>query len=106
MNRIGESMRRTALACALLMSAATPTLIADGPAPTRAQSQYESRFMTAMIDHHAMAVEMAEACLANAVHEELRTMCSDIIAAQTQEIATMQSWPQQWYGVTYATARR
>src|SRR3546814_2489136 len=55
-----------------------------------------------MIDHHAMAVETAEMCVEKAIHEELRTLCQEIIEAQTAEIETMQSWVEEWYGVTSA----
>lgn len=91
---------RLALACALAL-AAPLTLLADGPASSRAQSQYEVRYMTGMIDHHAMAVHMSEACLANAVHEELQTLCAEMIAAQQQEIMMLQEWLQSWYGITH-----
>jgi len=93
-------MLGAALGTLLLLSTAAPSF-ADGPAPTQSQQQYEIRFMTDMIDHHAMAIEMAEICLSNAVNEELIATCEQIIAAQTQEIATMQSWLQQWYGVSH-----
>lgn len=81
------------------VSAQTPE---SGPAPDRSTARYEVDFMTGMIDHHAMAVEMAEMCVEKAIHEELRTLCQDIIATQTQEIQQMQSWLQQWYGITYS----
>lgn len=75
--------------------------IASAPAPNRSAANFEVRFMTTMIDHHQMAIEMAEICLAKAVNEELRGMCQDIIAAQSAEIQQMQSWLQEWYGITY-----
>jgi len=81
--------------------ATTMPLLADAPAPEQSIANYEVRFMEEMIDHHAMAVMMGELCLEKAVHEELRTMCEEIIAAQTQEIETMQSWLQEWYGLSY-----
>lgn len=71
------------------------------PAPTRSESRYEIDFMTDMIDHHQMALEMAELCLDKAVHEELRALCSNIIAAQSAEIQQMQSWLYDWYGISY-----
>lgn len=71
-------------------------------APTQRASKFEVRFMTGMIDHHAMAIMTAEMCLEKAVHPELRAMCEGIIAAQSAEIATMQFWLEDWYGVTYA----
>jgi uncharacterized protein (DUF305 family) len=74
---------------------------ADDPALTPAQQHYEVRFMQGMIDHHAMAVEMAEICLQKAIDEELRSLCEQIIASQSQEISLMQSWLSDWYGITY-----
>ena len=92
------------IACALAIGA-SQALSATEPAPTSATAQYEVRFMSEMIDHHAMAVMMGELCLSRAtVHEELRAMCNDIIDAQLQEIATMQMWLGAWYGVTYQPA--
>jgi uncharacterized protein (DUF305 family) len=96
------STARRLLAAALVVVsfAAVPTL-ADGPAPTQSQSNYEIRFMTNMIDHHFMAVQMAELCQDRAVHEELLTLCQQIESTQQQEIDQMQAWLEDWYGVTY-----
>lgn len=88
-------------ALTLVLTASVPAT-ANEPAPTQAQAQYEIRFMTDMIDHHHMAIMMSQICLTNATHEELKAMCADIIAAQQQEIATMQTWLQDWYGISYA----
>lgn len=54
-----------------------------------------------MIDHHVMAVRMASLCEGRAVHSELLPMCSQIVVTQRQEAAAMQSWLQDWYGVTH-----
>lgn len=74
---------------------------ADSPAPDRGTARYEVDFLTGMIDHHAMAVHMSEMCVERAVHDELRTLCGQIIAAQSSEIELMQSWLQGWYGVSH-----
>ena len=58
--------------------------------------------MTDMVDHHAMAVMMAEMCLTKAVHPELKSLCEKIKSTQTQEIATMQSWLLNWYNISYS----
>ena len=71
------------------------------PAPDNAAANFEIRFLTNMIDHHQMAVEMAMVCVEKAIHEELRALCNDIITSQTQEIETMQAWLQDWYGIMY-----
>ena len=84
-----------------LVLASTAPILADGPAPKPAQAHYEVKFLTDMIDHHAMAVMMAESCLEKAVHPEVRGMCEQIIAAQSQEIKNMQAWLQSWYGINY-----
>ena len=75
--------------------------VANQPAPTKKQARYEVEFLTGMIDHHAMAVMMAELCMERAVHEELRQLCEQIKAAQSEEIATMQAWREDWYRVSY-----
>lgn len=75
--------------------------IASSPADDRSTANFEVRFLTGMIDHHQMAVEMARICVQNAVHQELRAMCEDIIAAQLSEIEQMQTWLQQWYGISH-----
>ncbi len=73
------------------LAAFVAPVMADAPAPNSGTANFETKFMTDMIDHHAMAVHMAEMCLEKAVHEELRTTCEEIIATQSQEIELMQS---------------
>lgn len=59
---------------------------------------FDQAFLSEMSMHHQGAVEMAEAALANAKHEEIKTMANAIISAQTIEIQQMQSWKKSWYG--------
>lgn len=80
--------------------------ISSTAAPRQPQANFEIDFMTGMIDHHMMAVEMAKICLDKAVHEELRTTCENIIATQSQEISTMQAWLRDWYGINYEPSMR
>ena len=86
---------------AILAFAAAP-IMAEAPAPDKSTARFEVDFMADMIDHHAMAAMMAEMCVEKAIHEELISTCEQIIATQSQEIAMMQSWLQDWYGVSYA----
>lgn len=74
---------------------------ASEPAPERTTASFEIRFMTDMIDHHMMAVMMAEQCVDKMVHPELQQMCTEIIAAQSAEIAELQAWLLDWYGITH-----
>lgn len=90
--------RAAVLLCSFVFGA---TAFAAGPAPTRSQQNYEVRFLTEMIDHHAMAVMMAELCVDRAVHSELRAMCEEIREAQMEEIVTMQEWLSEWYGIEH-----
>jgi uncharacterized protein (DUF305 family) len=85
---------------AMVAAFATP-VFADAPAPDKQTAKFEIKFMENMIDHHAMAVMMAEMCTMMAVHPELIAMCEDIIATQSAEIEMMQMWLQDWYGITY-----
>src|SRR5699024_7584054 len=74
---------------------------ASAPAQGPMAANYEIRFMEGMIDHHMMAVMTGELCIEKAVHEELRSLCEQIVGTQIQEIQTMQSWLSDWYGVSY-----
>ncbi|MBA2390001.1 MAG: DUF305 domain-containing protein [Geodermatophilaceae bacterium] len=60
---------------------------------------FDQRFLTAMISHHQGAIEMARAAQEQAEHAELRTLAEEIITAQEAEIAQMQAWLSEWYGV-------
>lgn len=88
------------LAAGIMAVMVATTLHAAQPAPERDQRRFEVRFLTSMIDHHYAAIKMAELCEGRTVHPELQVVCEEIIAAQQQEISTMQSWLADWYGVT------
>jgi len=65
---------------------------------------FDQRFLTAMISHHRGAITMAEAAQTQAEHDELRQMAGAIIAAQESEIAQMEAWLAEWYGIEPASA--
>ncbi len=69
---------------------------------TRGQ-RAELRFLEGMSDHHQMALDMANDCLAKAEDSALLTLCEDIFEAQSAEIAQMQAWLLDWYNVEYTT---
>lgn len=87
------------LVAMLLILSGAAIANADGPAPKRSEARFELRFMTEMIDHHAMAIEMGMICTERAVHSELQALCEEMIVAQSAEIEEMQAWLQDWYGV-------
>jgi uncharacterized protein (DUF305 family) len=72
---------------------------ADGP--TNRTERAEIRFLQGMIDHHAMALDMANDCLSKAVTESVKTLCQNVIADQTREIEVMRGWLLVWYGMEY-----
>ena len=94
--------RWTIIPAILLLTLFAPSIArADAPAPNRSQAKFEIRFMTEMIDHHAMAVAMAMICTNKAVHPELEQLCENVITAQSAEIEQMQTWLRDWYGVEH-----
>ncbi len=62
-----------------------------------ADSDYDLRFIDAMIPHHEGAVVMAKAVLKNSQRPELKKLANEIIQAQEKEIAEMKKWRKAWY---------
>ncbi len=60
---------------------------------------FDKVFLAEMIMHHEGAVDMAEAALKDAKHQEIKTMANTIISAQTSEITQMKTWLKAWYGI-------
>jgi len=88
-----------AAACALARPApAQEHTHMHGAAPLPASAQgyqwtpADAHFMSAMIHHHAQAIEMSRLAPAQAGSEQVRILAARIINAQQDEIATMQRW--------------
>jgi uncharacterized protein (DUF305 family) len=99
-SRLGLALLAIPLSLALVVgpSAAPITrAAASEPAPSTAQQRFEVQFMTRMIDHHFMAVRMAQQCVAKARHQRLRDQCAEIARMQSEEIRMMRSWLRRWY---------
>lgn len=60
--------------------------------------EYDAMFIDMMIPHHEGAVTMSQEALAEAAHEEVRTLAGAIIDAQTREIRQMKAWRSQLGG--------
>jgi uncharacterized protein (DUF305 family) len=80
------------LACAVALML-VPASQATGPA-----GRYDRAFLTDMIGHHAMAVDMAEMAREKATHDELGQAAEEIIRTQSAEIKRMRAWLRRWYG--------
>jgi uncharacterized protein (DUF305 family) len=78
-----------------------PITLADAPIEDRS-GRAELRFLEGMIDHHQMALDMANDCLAKASTESVMTICQNIINAQSAEIVSMQGWLLDWHNVEYS----
>lgn len=98
--RLTAQLSAFVMSAVFLVAPAGPAA-ALAPAPEPPTARFEIDFLMDMIDHHAMAVEMAEMCLDKAIHPELEEMCAGIVSSQSQEIAEMSAWLQDWYGVSH-----
>lgn len=72
-----------------------PAAQASGP-----QRGLDREFMTEMVSHHGMAVDMAELARNKATHPELKAVAGSIVRSQAAEIRRMQGWLKRWYRVT------
>lgn len=60
-------------------------------------TEFDRRFLTAMIKHHEGAVSMAKKVLLPTDRQEIHDLAKNIITNQTAEIKTMQEWLKEWY---------
>ncbi len=58
----------------------------------------DKHFIEQMIPHHDGAIAMANLALEKAKRQEIKTLATAIIAAQTTEIQDMSGWYQNWFG--------
>lgn len=65
--------------------------------PMDDESPFDAMFIDSMIEHHQGAIDMSQALLEVSEQPELRALAEEIIAAQTAEIAEMQSWRADWF---------
>jgi uncharacterized protein (DUF305 family) len=82
----------------LVVAAALVVLLAPAALASGPRSGAERAFLSEMVSHHAMAVDMAEMAQERATHPELKSMADDIVRSQSAEIDRMQSWLRRWYG--------
>lgn len=83
-----------------LLAGAAAALLLIGPA---AQAKgpagaYDRAFMTEMVGHHTMAVDMGKMAEMKSTHPQLKATARAIVRSQRAEIRRMQSWLKRWYG--------
>ena len=59
-------------------------------------NDFDAAFITAMIEHHEGAIDMAELAASRASHQEIKQLSLAIISAQEGEIAEMKEWQHNW----------
>ncbi len=62
------------------------------------EKSVDAVFIEDMIPHHEGAIVMAELALTKAKTNEVRTLATEIISAQQEEITTMKAWYTTWFG--------
>ncbi|BDI19936.1 hypothetical protein ANSO36C_57380 [Nostoc cf. commune SO-36] len=62
-----------------------------------ADTEFDLRFINAMIPHHEGAVTMAKDVLNKSKRPETKQLAQEIIKAQNTEIKQMQEWRKTWY---------
>ena len=65
----------------------------------RTGAAFDIEFMSAMVDHHAMAIGRAVPVLIHGHHADLVRMAEQVVIAQGEEIKQMDTWLDEWYGV-------
>ena len=90
---------RTRWTTALLIAGLGTTALGSAGAQASADSarrqsvnQADVHFMSAMIGHHAQAIEMARLAPTHAASNSIRILAERVINAQQDEIAIMQQW--------------
>jgi uncharacterized protein (DUF305 family) len=88
------SMRSATAPLAIPSGIATPAAIAKARADSARYPYTDAdiHFMDGMIGHHSQAIVMAGWAPSHGASESVRTLCSRIINAQTDEIVAMQRW--------------
>src|SRR5713101_4818535 len=71
---------------------APSTAVTQAPPPARDYTAADVRFMSGMIYHHAQAVLIAGWAPTHGADAGVRTLCEQIVAAQTDEIALLSRW--------------
>ncbi|MEB3319756.1 MAG: DUF305 domain-containing protein [Cyanobium sp.] len=66
----------------------------------RTAPDFDRAFLEQMIAHHRMGVMMASHAQWGTLHPELRQLEKAMVQVQSEEIAQMARWYQQWYGTT------
>ncbi|MBD2124294.1 DUF305 domain-containing protein [Trichocoleus sp. FACHB-262] len=59
-------------------------------------NEFDQRFLSAMMPHHAGAIAMAQDALQKSQHLEIKQLAQNILTTQKAEIQKMQQWQAAW----------
>jgi uncharacterized protein (DUF305 family) len=62
-----------------------------------ADTEFDLRFIKAMLPHHEGALVMAKDALSKSQRPEIKKLAQDILTSQQQEIEQMRQWRKNWY---------
>lgn len=85
MGDMGESMEGLDTSMPGMMSAEDMTALADAP-----DREFQAMWLQMMIEHHAGAIEMAEAQTGDGQFQPALDLAEDIVASQTAEVEMME----------------
>jgi uncharacterized protein (DUF305 family) len=63
----------------------------------KADTDFDLRFINAMIPHHEGALVMAKDALGKTKRPEMKKLSQDILTSQRKEIEQMKQWRKDWY---------
>jgi uncharacterized protein (DUF305 family) len=69
----------------------------EDPAELANQRPFDLAFISAMIQHHESAIEMAQVALTESDNPRIRELAASIVEDQEAEIAQMTEWGREWY---------
>jgi uncharacterized protein (DUF305 family) len=91
---VSKSVKNTSSNSAEFQKALNHSMMAMMSGNTTIYNDIDKDFAAQMIPHHQSAVDMAKAYLEYGKETSLRTLCQNIINAQTKEI----NWLKEWLG--------
>jgi uncharacterized protein (DUF305 family) len=62
-----------------------------------ADTEFDLRFINAMIPHHESAIAMAQDALSKSQRPEIKKLAQSIVDSQQAEINQMRQWRKTWY---------
>jgi uncharacterized protein (DUF305 family) len=65
-----------------------------------ADKNLDLRYMNGMVSHHLAAIDLCKQALTATKREELKTLCTTIISADTKGIEGLNTWRSTWYRST------